>query len=124
MTRTPAWADEVLPTIRAAGFKNSILEFQKEKITPNCKRFIRDNYLSKETYNIPAFYRASKALGPLAEWTKSIIEFADIFEKIEPLRNELNALEAEKATMVEEMSALLAEIAELEASKERMTNEY
>ena len=63
-------------------------------------------------------------MGPLAEWTKSIIEFADIYERIAPLRAELVALEAEKATMDEELQATLAEISELEASKDRMAREY
>ena len=63
-------------------------------------------------------------MGPLAEWTKSIIEFADIYERIAPLRAELVALEAEKATMDEELQATLAEINELEASKDRMAREY
>jgi hypothetical protein len=48
-----------------------------------------NNYISKPAYDIEGFYRASKALGPLAEWTKSIIEFADIYERIAPMREEL-----------------------------------
>ena len=54
-----------------------------------------NNYINTGNYDIQAFYRASKALGPLAEWTKSILEFADIFERIAPMREELGELEAQ-----------------------------
>ena len=85
----PNWTTVVLPALKDAGFKNSILEFAKENISPKCKEFVVRNYISKEAYDIDAFFRASRALGPLAEWTKSIIEFADIFERIAPMREEL-----------------------------------
>mmetsp|Transcript_29208 Transcript_29208/g.38890 ORF Transcript_29208/g.38890 Transcript_29208/m.38890 type:complete len:202 (-) Transcript_29208:3430-4035(-) len=57
-------------------------------------------------------------------WTKSIIEYADIFESIEPLRNELTELEAEKAQMEGDMAELMAEIKELDENKQRMSREY
>jgi len=89
MTSAPNWANQVIPALKAEGFKKSILEFKKEDISPKCKQFIINNYISQPTYDIATFFRASKALGPLAEWTKSIIEFADIYERIAPMREEL-----------------------------------
>lgn len=124
MHTAPDWTKEVLPALRQEGFKNSILDFAKENISAKCKAFIINNYLSKAEYDIQGFHRASKALGPLAEWTKSIIEFADIYERIAPMRLELEELEAEKNAMVEEMDALTAEIKELSDNKDRMSAEF
>jgi len=50
-------------------------------------------------FDIDKINRASKAAGPLAVWVKSIVEYADIFLKIEPLRNEVCSLEKEKDSM-------------------------
>ena len=124
MSTAPNWTSQVLPALKNEGFKKSIMEFEKEHISAKCKSFIISNYISQPNYDITAFYRASKALGPLAEWTKSIIEFADIYERIAPMREELEHLEKEKADMVEEMNVLNAEIRELNDNKERMTQEY
>ena len=90
MNTAPNWANVVLPELRKEGFKNSILDFDKNNISPKCKAFILKNYISSADYNIEGFYKASKALGPLAEWTKSILEYADIYERIAPMREELD----------------------------------
>lgn len=95
MTTVPNWESQVLPALKDIEFKKSILEFQKERISPKCKTFVMNNYINTGNYDIQAFYRASKALGPLAEWTKSILEFADIYERIAPMREELGELEAQ-----------------------------
>lgn len=124
MHTAPDWTKEVLPALRQEGFKNSILDFAKENISNKCKAFIINNYISKAEYDVAGFHRASKALGPLAEWTKSIIEFADIYERIAPMRLELEDLEAEKNAMVQEMDALTAEIKELSDNKDRMSAEF
>lgn len=124
MTKAPNWANEVLPALRQEGFKNSILNFDKDHISPKCKAFVMNNYISLPNYDIASFYKASKALGPLAEWTKSILEYADIFERIAPMREELEALEQEKAFMVEESEQIAAEIVNLTQSKDQMQSEF
>jgi dynein heavy chain 1 len=49
--------------------------------------------LNTPEWVIENVYKASKAAGPMAEWVKSIIDYADIFLKIEPLRKEVEELE-------------------------------
>ena len=114
----------MLAALARADFKNSILEFEKNNIKAACKKFVTEKYLQDPKYNIDTFFKASKALGPLTKWTKSIIEYADIYERIEPLRNELSELEAEKAQMDENLAELEAEKLELEQSLERMNSEF
>ena len=83
------WAD-IKAIVRQDNFKNRVLDFQKEDIKPKCKNFIVKNYLQDETtYDIDKFYKASKAAGPLAKWLKSIIEFAEIYEQIAPMREQV-----------------------------------
>jgi len=50
--------------------------------------------LADPAFDTAAIMKASKAAGPLAIWVKSIVQYADIFLKIEPLRNEVKELEA------------------------------
>lgn len=75
----PEWKD-VRAELRKADFKKNILEYNKDKISPKVKAYIKEHYLADESkFNIQDFYKASSAAGPLASWAKSIIEYADIF---------------------------------------------
>lgn len=59
--------------------------------------------------------KASQAAGPLAKWLRSIIEYADIYLNIAPMREELEKLTEEQNVMQESLSELEAELAELKA---------
>lgn len=92
MTTIPEWKT-IQAELKKPTFKSSVLEFNKDKISLKCKKFILETYLKNEAdYDIDKFYNASKAAGPLAKWLKSIIEYADIFEHIAPMRKEVDDL--------------------------------
>lgn len=84
----PEWKD-IQAEVKKESFKQTVLEFNKDGISAKCKEFVQKNYINTPEFDIDGFYKASKAAGPLAKWVKSIIEYADIFLKIEPLRIEL-----------------------------------
>jgi dynein heavy chain 1 len=48
---------------------------------------------------VEKIFKASRAAGPLALWVQSIVEYADIFERIQPLRNEVEELTQEENLM-------------------------
>jgi len=73
---------------------------------------------------VDAINKASKAAGPLATWVKSIVEYADIFLKIEPLRNEVKELEAKKQVNEIEYEKILKEVKTLQANLDAMQAEY
>jgi len=88
----PDWKD-VQAEVKKDTFKQTVLEFNKDNIKSATKEFIQKTYLQDPTFDVEAIFKASRAAGPLATWVKSIIEYADIFLKIEPLRNEVKELE-------------------------------
>ena len=118
------WAD-IKAIVRQDGFKNRVLDFQKEDIKAKCKNFIVKNYLQDETtYDIEKFYKASKAAGPLAKWLKSIIEFAEIYEQIAPMREQVKQLQDDVDEMEAGLTEVEAEIAELQTNFDNMQMEY
>lgn len=95
LSTKPDWAI-IKAEVRKDKFKDNILAFKKENIQNKCKNFIIKEYLKDETtYDVAKFMNASKAAGPLAKWLKSIIEFAEIYEQIAPMRAEVATLEEE-----------------------------
>ena len=72
--------------------------------------------LKTDEFNIDKIFRASKAAGPLGMWVKSIIEYSDIFDRIQPLRDEVAQFEEDEQKMKNEMVSMEALITELETN--------
>jgi dynein heavy chain 1 len=100
------------------------MNFDKDSIKPVVKEFILKNYLGKEEWDQKRINNASKAAGPLAQWLQSIVEYADIFERIQPLRNKVIELEQEHTEMKNEMTKLENIIIELEQNIEQYKLDY
>lgn len=97
--KKPDWA-EIKKKLTDPKFKDNVLKFDKDSISSKTKAFIFNTYLKNEgDYDLEKFMKASKAAGPLAKWLKSIIEYAEIYEQIEPMRKEVYQLEQEQAQM-------------------------
>lgn len=108
------WA-EIRLWLRKDTFIPSILHFDKDAMSPAVKKFIQVNYLQKkDEFVVEKIFKASRAAGPLALWVQSIVEYADIFERIQPLRNEVAALTEEENSMKQEMVRLEELVRELE----------
>lgn len=84
LTAKPTWK-ECKEVLSRNDFIQQVLNFDKDSINKKTKQFILDNYLNTPEWDTEKVYKASKAAGPMAEWVKSIVDYADIFLKIEPL---------------------------------------
>ena len=121
--KVPEWK-VIQEQLRKSDFKNSVLNFNKDNISTKCKNFIQKQYIQTEKFDVKAIYKASGAAGPLADWMKSIVEYADIFERIAPLRAEVEELETEAQRMEAEMAELEAEIKQLQINYDSMQADF
>lgn len=83
---------------------------------------LKREYLSREEYSYDIINHASKACGPLARWVMAQVHYADILERVAPLRAEMRSVEeqaeqtrAEAAHAAESVQALEASIADYKA---------
>ena len=81
-------------------------------------------YLSKENYTFEAVNRASRACGPLVKWAIAQLKYADMLQKIDPLRQRLADLEANAKVNKAGAISMDTKIQELEASIDRYKAEY
>ena len=56
---------------------------------------MKTKYLNNPDYSYDKVNRASVACGPLVKWATAQLTYADMLNKVEPLRNELKNLEKE-----------------------------
>jgi dynein heavy chain 1 len=81
-------------------------------------------YLNNPDYNFEKVNRASLACGPLVKWAIAQVNYADMLNRIEPLRNELNSLEAEAQINKDKAAETDRIIVQLERSIASYKEEY
>ncbi|XP_065319190.1 dynein heavy chain, cytoplasmic-like isoform X2 [Gordionus sp. m RMFG-2023] len=70
-----------------------ILNFSTDDISEFTRIKFINTYLNNPDYNYEKIARASQACGPLVKWAIAQINYADMLQKVDPLRNELKKLE-------------------------------
>ncbi len=117
------WND-VRKVIRRDDFIATVVNFDPESITPRQIKDINENYVSLEEFEYEAVNRASKACGPLNKWVVSLVQYSTILRRVQPLRDEVTALQAESDVLQSQQDKIVAQITHLESSIARYKSEY
>ncbi len=118
------WAD-LRKFIRKDDFIASVVNFDSEKLTAKQRSTIQANYVSKaEEFDYEKVNRASKACGPLYKWVVSQLNYTEILHRIQPLRNEVKALEEKSSGLRQEYSLANDTIQLLEQRIQNYKQEY
>jgi dynein heavy chain 1 len=111
-------------TIMKDTFISSVVNFSTEDITDDMRARMRKQYLSEPDYNFDTVNHASKACGPLVKWAIAQISYADMLNRVDPLRSELKSLEDEATLTRQKGEEVDLMIAELERSIAKYKEEY
>ena len=99
-----------------AGFIDSLRNFNKDGITAAQKAALKTpEILNHKDFSIEVMTRKSMAAANLAGWVINIVEYHDIFEVVEPLKNEAEASQAEAQQKGEELKVVQDRVAEIVA---------
>ncbi|KAF8528024.1 dynein heavy chain protein 1 [Hysterangium stoloniferum] len=111
--------------IRQDNFQQRILGFDTNKqLTKQLRELMKKEYMSRPSYNYETVNRASKACGPVVKWVIAQINFSEILDRVEPLRNEVQSLENQAEQTKKQAATMVEMIAELESSIKRYKEEY
>ncbi|CAM9166136.1 unnamed protein product, partial [Hapterophycus canaliculatus] len=119
----PTWA-EVRRVISKADFIATVVNFDTDSLTSPVIRTVEEVFKAAGDLTIDAVTRASKACGPLYNWVNSQINFSRIAIMVQPLKDEIVALQIESDKATQQMSIIEAQIDELQQSIARYKNEY
>eukprot|EP00580_Thalassiosira_gravida_P013013 CAMPEP_0201649336 /NCGR_PEP_ID=MMETSP0493-20130528/39238_1 /ASSEMBLY_ACC=CAM_ASM_000838 /TAXON_ID=420259 /ORGANISM="Thalassiosira gravida, Strain GMp14c1" /LENGTH=1668 /DNA_ID=CAMNT_0048125185 /DNA_START=87 /DNA_END=5093 /DNA_ORIENTATION=- len=118
------WAD-VRKLLAKPEFIPSILSFDVDKLTARQIKLVQDKYLDgNPDLSVEKVTRSSRACGPLYQWAESQIKYSQIYNSIQPLREEVEQLEKEAAVANEQKEKLESEVAQLESSIANYKAEY
>ncbi|KAJ2138918.1 dynein heavy chain, partial [Coemansia sp. RSA 788] len=122
--RAPDWK-ALQGVIRRDDFIASIVRFDTDKqMTRQLRALMRRQFLERPEFNFETVNRASKACGPLVKWVVAQVEYAEILERVGPLRNEVQELEAQAEATQVRAATLEQMVRELEQSIARYKDEY
>ncbi|KAJ3032718.1 hypothetical protein HDV00_007194 [Rhizophlyctis rosea] len=110
--------------IRRDDFIASIVNYDTDKMTRRVREDIRTTYLSNPSFNFEMVNRASKACGPLVQWVIAQVSYADILERVGPLRDEVQNLEMSAEETKLKAITIQKMIQELEESIALYKEEY
>lgn len=105
-------------------FITDIINFNTDKISTSTKDKMKTRFLANPDYEFNKVNNASQACGPLVKWAIAQIEYAEMLHKVEPLRDELKALEQKAQENEEKAKELKVVIVQLEKSIAQYKQEY
>ncbi|OAA56942.1 dynein heavy chain [Niveomyces insectorum RCEF 264] len=111
--------------VRRDDFIASIINFNNEKMMTRALRLkMRNEFLSNPEFTFEKVNRASKACGPLVQWVEAQVNYAEILDRVGPLRDEVTQLEDQALQTKAQAKAVENTIATLEASIATYKTEY
>jgi dynein heavy chain 1, cytosolic len=118
------WAD-VRKLLSKNEFIPSILNFDADKMSSKQIKLVKEKYLDgNEELTADAVTRSSKACGPLYKWAESQIRYSTVYNRIQPLREEVEQLEKEAKVVKEQLETVETEVNALEKSIAQYKSDY
>ncbi|KAK3319356.1 dynein heavy chain, N-terminal region 1-domain-containing protein [Apodospora peruviana] len=116
---------QIQAVVRRDDFIASIINFNNEKqMTKPLRLKMRNEFLSNPDFNVDKVNHASKACGPLVQWVEAQVNYAEILDRVGPLREEVAMLEEQALQTKAEAKAVEQTIANLESSIATYKTEY
>ncbi|KAJ3021261.1 hypothetical protein HKX48_008890 [Thoreauomyces humboldtii] len=110
--------------IRREDFIPSIVNYDTDKMSGRIRDDVNNNYMGNPKYNFESVNRASQACGPLVQWVIAQVKYSSILERVGPLRDEVQQLEASAETAKKSAVSIENMIRELEESISTYKDEY
>lgn len=111
--------------IKKDDFIRKIVNFDTNaSLSKQLRETMKRDFLNRPQFNFEVVNRASRACGPMVKWVIAQVQFSEILDRVEPLRNEVQSLEDQAATTKQQASGIIEMIAELEAKIARYKDEY
>jgi dynein heavy chain 1 len=118
------WAD-VRKLLSKSDFITNILNFDADKLASKQIQLVKDKYLDgNPELTTEAVTRSSRACGPLYQWAESQIRYSTVYNRIQPLRDEVEQLENDSKVVKGKLETVESEVNSLETSIAQYKSDY
>ncbi|KAG5186150.1 dynein heavy chain [Tribonema minus] len=119
----PEWT-EVRKVIAKQDFISTVVHFDTDTLDARTIKAVEDIFTSAGDLDLASVNRASTACGPLYQWVLSQIKFSSISKRVQPLREEVAALQEASGKLAAEKAELERQIGQLQDSIAVYKEEY
>eukprot|EP00439_Symbiodinium_sp_Y106_P030402 s829_g3.t1 len=116
--------EAVRKVMRDANFIPSILEYDAEQLKDATRETLKKKYIQNKGWDVSRIKQASRCAGPVAQWVESQLQFADLLNMMEPMRNELQQMQQQADKNKIELQACEKEVAEMEKKIQQYKEQY
>jgi len=122
--KVDSWRD-VQNVVRKEDFIARIIEYDGEKqYSKELTTYMNHKYMNNPIYNYETVNRASKACGPLFLWLQAQLRYSAILDKLEPLREEMTAVQNNSVENKDKLAAIDGMLHDLHANIHSSKKEY
>lgn len=119
-----SWRD-VQSAVRKDDFIPTIVNYNnEEQLTDEVRDYMEKTYLSRPEFTFETVNRASKSCGPLLLWVRAQLTYASALNKVGPLKEEVDLLEAGAKKTRAQLYALEEMVKELEVKIDKYKHDY
>lgn len=110
--------------MRGTEFITSVVNFDVQSVPQGLRSRVEKNILQNADFDVKRIAYASRAAGPLAEWTLAVLDYVAVQEAVEPLQAEVHELQEEQRGLLEGERSALGEVAVFQSRIEQCRTEY
>lgn len=114
---------EIRVLVSKTTFIPSIVNFKTDDISIDTRKQMK-KYLNSPDYTFEKMNKASVACGPLVKWAIAQVSYAEMLQKVDPLRQELQTNEDKMLVNQSKLESVADMIGELEKSIAQYKEEY
>uniref|UniRef100_A0A7S2LKS4 AAA+ ATPase domain-containing protein n=1 Tax=Leptocylindrus danicus TaxID=163516 RepID=A0A7S2LKS4_9STRA len=116
---------EIRKMLSKSDFIPNIINFDANRLSERQIKAVETQYIvGNDELNAESVMRSSKACGPLFKWAESQIKFSSVYNRVQPLREEVEQLEIEASKAKQEKDRIDTEVAELESKISQYKADY
>eukprot|EP00931_Biecheleriopsis_adriatica_P034702 TRINITY_DN20021_c0_g5_i1.p1 TRINITY_DN20021_c0_g5~~TRINITY_DN20021_c0_g5_i1.p1 ORF type:complete len:4603 (-),score=1119.02 TRINITY_DN20021_c0_g5_i1:34-13842(-) len=116
--------EAVRKIMRDANFIPSMLEYDADSLKDSTRDLLKKKYLGSKAWDLQRIKQASRMAGPVAQWVECQLQFADLLNMMEPMRNELKEMQVQADNNKVELDRCNAEVAEMEKRIQQYKEQY
>jgi dynein heavy chain 1, cytosolic len=117
------WAD-VRKMLGKSDFITNVLEFDADTLSDKQINLVQTKYLDNPDLTVETVTRSSKACGPLFSWAQSQIKYSSVYNRVQPLRDEVEQLERQAQVAMDDKTRIENEVTTLEESIGQYKTDY
>ena len=110
--------------MRGSEFITTVVNFDAESLPRGARGLIEKKIIQNPDFDVNRITYASRAAGPLAEWTISVLDYATVKEDISPMQKEVLVLQEEQEELLGKQEDALEEVAILQQRIQDCRAEY